>query len=133
MQSQTHRARPGGARTTPHSVRTTESLWLSAKRRADSEGVTMGYMITELMEGYARGLMTLPKTKAGKTTAKREAGHSVRATDELWNATKRAAGQEGLTMNDVVESILSGYSRGLMDLPKVAKTFIATKKAAASS
>lgn len=127
MQSQTQRAR--AARTTPHSVRTTESLWLSAKRRADSEGVSMGTMVSELLEGYSKGLVTLPKTMGGKSTAKRVAGHSIRTTDELWNAAKRAASQDGLTMNDVVELILSGYSRGLMDMPKVAKTFTATKKA----
>lgn len=130
MQSQTHRAKPGAARTKPHSIRTTESLWLSAKRRADGEDVTMGYMITELMEGYARGLMTLPKDAGAKSTAKREPGHSVRATDELWANAKRAASSEGLTMNDVVERILSGYARGLMDLPRVTKTFTATAKKA---
>lgn len=116
-------------KTKPHSVRTTESQWLSAKRRADDEGVTMGHMITELMEGYARGLMDLPKTAAGKSTAKREPKHSVRTTDELWASASRRAASEGITMNDVVEGILSGYTRGLMNLPKVTKTFVATKAA----
>jgi len=124
MQSQVKKAT-----TTSHSVRTTESLWLSAKRRADSEGVSMGHMVTELMDGYSRGLVTLPKELNGKSTAKREPGHSVRTPDTLWSAAKRAAGQDGLTMNDVIERILDGYARGLMDLPKLTKTFVATKKA----
>lgn len=117
-------------KTKPHSVRTTESLWLSAKRRARQEGVTMGHMITELMDGYARGYVDLPKIgQFGDSTAKREPGHSVRATDVLWASAKRRADSEGITMNDVVTLILEGYSRGLMDLPKITKSFNVTKKA----
>lgn len=116
-------------RTTPHSVRTTDSLWLSAERRARSEGVTMGFMVTELLEGYSRGILTLPKPSGAKSTAKRGAGHSIRTTNALWAAAKRAAATDGLTMNEVIERILDGYSRGLMDLPKVTKQFVATKKA----
>lgn len=130
MQTQTHRARPGTAKTKPHSVRTTESLWLGAARRAKEEGVTTNYAITELMEGYARGYLKLPKlSQLPSTTAPREPGHSVRATDELWNTTKRAADSDNLTMNDVVTLILHGYSTGLMDLPKVTKSFVSNKTA----
>ncbi|AWN07761.1 hypothetical protein HOT31_gp090 [Microbacterium phage Hendrix] len=133
MQSQTPQAGAGGTasstKTKPHSVRTTESLWLSAKRRADSENVTMGFMITEMMDGYARGFMDLPKSAAPTSTAKREPKHSVRTTDQLWASAQRRARSEGITMNDVVEGILSGYTRGLMNLPKVTKTFVATKRA----
>jgi hypothetical protein len=45
---------------TVHSIRCTDELWTNAKARADREGVTMNYVITEIMEGYARGLMDLP-------------------------------------------------------------------------
>lgn len=112
------------AATTPHSVRTTESLWLSAKRRADSEGVSMAFMVTEIMDGYARGFLDLPKTTGGKSTEQRKPGHSIRAADDLWAKTKRRAASEGLTMNDVVEKILSGYTRGMLDMPKTTKTFV---------
>jgi hypothetical protein len=92
------------------------------------DGVTMGYMITELMEGWVRGFVNLPaRGQFGDSTAKRLPGHSVRATDELWNAATRRAGDEGLTMNDVVESILAGYAHGMLDLPKVTKSFVTPK------
>lgn len=116
-------------KTRPHSVRTTESLWLAAKRRTDQEGVSMTYMITELLDGYQRGLMKLPRAVAGDSTAKRQPVHSVRTTDALWASAKRRADDEGLTMNDVVTAILQGYSRGLMDLPRVTKSFVQTKTA----
>lgn len=114
-------------KTTPHSVRTTESLWLSAKRRADQEGVSMAFMVTEILDGYARGFLDLPRTMGGKNTEKREPGHSIRATNVLWAKARRRASSEGLTMNDVVERILSGYHRGLLDLPKTTKTFTQPK------
>lgn len=124
MQSQETRA----AKTSPHSIRTTESLWLAANRRAKSEGATMGFMITEMMEGYVRGFITLSRAmESGTTTAKRGSGHSVRTTDELWKAAKRRAGQDGWTMNEVIEAILAGYSRGLLDLPKVTKQYTRPK------
>jgi hypothetical protein len=53
-----------------HSIRTTDELWAAAKRRADSEGTTMNTVINEIMEGYARGYIDLPKiTKSYKKTA----------------------------------------------------------------
>lgn len=113
--------------TRPHSVRTTESLWLSAKRRADQDGVSMTYMLSELLDGYQRGLVNLPARQVGDSTAKRESSHSIRTTDTLWTKAKARAKDSGLTMNEVVVAILQGYSRGLMDLPKVTKSFITTK------
>lgn len=118
----------GSAKTRPHSVRTTESLWLSAKRRADQDGVSMTYMISEILDGYQRGLVNLPSANAGDSTAKRESSRSVRTTDDLWEAAKRRASDQGLTMNGVIVAILQGYSRGLVDLPKVTKSFITAKK-----
>jgi hypothetical protein len=117
------------AKTKPHSIRTTESLWLSAKRRADGEGYKINFVVIELLEGYAAGALKLPTPqKVGDSTAKRVPGHSVRSTDALWNSARRRAAGDGLNMNDVITAILGGYSRGLLDLPKVTKTF-ATPKA----
>ncbi|QGZ16744.1 hypothetical protein PBI_DEWDROP_97 [Microbacterium phage Dewdrop] len=117
------------SKTTPHSVRLRESLWVAAKRRADGENVTMAFMVNEIMDGYARGFLNLPKTDTAKSTEKREPNHSIRASDELWKKARSRASDEGLTMNDVVEKILSGYARGLLDMPKMTKTFISQKKA----
>lgn len=49
-----------GKRTASHSVRTTDALWLKAKRRATFEGVTMNHVISEFLEGYANGRINLP-------------------------------------------------------------------------
>ena len=48
-------------KTAAHSVRTTDELWTKAKRRAEAEGVTMNFVINEILEGYSRGLMNLPR------------------------------------------------------------------------
>jgi hypothetical protein len=49
-----------GRKTKPHSVRTTDELWATAKKRAEFEGVTMSHVINELLEGWAHGLLDLP-------------------------------------------------------------------------
>lgn len=55
-------ARPRTGRTSAHSVRTTDELWEKAKKRAVDEGVTLNFVVNEILEGYARGLVNLPKT-----------------------------------------------------------------------
>lgn len=49
--------------------------------------------------------------------------HSVRVTDGLWAAARRRAEHEGVTINYVVGQILEGYAKGMLDLPKVTKTY----------
>jgi hypothetical protein len=56
-----------GAVGTVHSIRCTDDLWKAAKDRADQEGVTMNYVITEIMEGYALGAMDLPSVEKAWT------------------------------------------------------------------
>lgn len=43
------------------SVRTSEEVWEAAGRRAEAEGVTMNHALGELLEGYARGMISLPR------------------------------------------------------------------------
>ena len=50
----------GAERAAAHSIRCTDELWNSAKRRAKSEGITMNDVIVGIMDAYARGLMNLP-------------------------------------------------------------------------
>lgn len=54
-------ARPRTNRTSAHSVRTTDDLWARAKKRAEGEGVTLNHVMNEILEGYARGMINLPK------------------------------------------------------------------------
>lgn len=49
--------------------------------------------------------------------------HSVRVHDDSWERAKKRAGEEGTTINGVVEEILEGYGRGLINLPKITKTY----------
>ena len=62
---------------------------------------------------------------AGKK-AVRSATHSVRAEDELWAKAKRRAESQGYTINHVINEILEGYARGLINMPKVVKQYAAT-------
>lgn len=64
--------------------------------------------------------MASPGTKAGKGPKQ---SHSVRVHDEIWAKAKRRAESEGTTVNGVVEEILEGYGRGLINLPKITKTY----------
>lgn len=43
------------------SVRAPIEVWESASARAESEGVTMNHALGELLEGYARGMISLPR------------------------------------------------------------------------
>ncbi len=64
--------------------------------------------------------MASNRTKAG---AGPKQSHSVRVHDVVWAAARRRAQSEGTTVNGVVEEILEGYGRGLIDLPKITKTY----------
>lgn len=66
---------------------------------------------------------------AQKVRSTRTAAHSVRTQDELWNKAKRRAASEGHTMNHVINEILEGYARGMINLPKVTKQYVTTPPA----
>lgn len=50
-----------------HSVRTTDELWEMARQRAAKDGVSLNYVINEILEGYARGMLNLPRVKVTKS------------------------------------------------------------------
>jgi hypothetical protein len=58
----------------------------------------------------------------------RKSAHSVRTSDDLWAAARRRAETEGSTMNKAIEELLEGYARGLINLPKVTKTYTSPTK-----
>lgn len=43
---------------------------------------------------------------------------SVRCDDEVWEAARRRAVFENVTISHVVQLILDGYGKGYIDLPK---------------
>lgn len=53
------------------------------------------------------------------STAATSASHSVRTTDELWEMAKQRAAKDGVSLNHVVNEILEGYAKGVLDLPRV--------------
>ena len=44
---------------------------------------------------------------------------SVRISDEVWDRARNRAAYEGVTVSHVIFSLLEGYSKGLLNLPKV--------------
>lgn len=44
---------------------------------------------------------------------------SVRIDDETWERSRNRAAYEGTTVSHVINALLEGYSKGLLDLPKV--------------
>ena len=53
-----------------HSIRSVEEDWARAQRRTVAEGTTMSSMLNELIIGYGRGLIDLPKTTVSYTKTK---------------------------------------------------------------
>lgn len=45
------------------SVRIDDMTWDKAKTRAESEGVTISRVLSLLVEGYARGMVDLPRVQ----------------------------------------------------------------------
>ena len=44
---------------------------------------------------------------------------SVRISDEVWERARNRAAYEQTTVSHVINSLLEGYSKGLLNLPKV--------------
>jgi hypothetical protein len=61
-----------------------------------------------------------------KPAAERKAAHSIRTTDSRWAAAKRRADADGTTVSEVMDELLDGYGRGLINLPKITKTYVQT-------
>lgn len=54
--------RPAGSVPDPvRSVRVSDAVWETARRRATYEGVTMSHVMLTFVEGYAKGLVDLPR------------------------------------------------------------------------
>lgn len=64
------------------------------------------------------------KTPVTKTPT---SSHSLRCTDALWSRSTARAKRDGVQINTVLRELLEGYSRGLIDLPKVTKQYSATR------
>jgi len=44
---------------------------------------------------------------------------SVRVSDAVWEAARRRASLDGVTMSHVMLTFVEGYAKGLVDLPRV--------------
>lgn len=47
----------------PRSIRVPDKVWNAAKRRAKSEGTTPSYVVNMFLEGYANGMLNLPRVQ----------------------------------------------------------------------
>lgn len=55
--------KPNGSKSAPaRSIRCSDDTWERAKRRASFENVTISHVAAVLVEGYAKGLIDLPRT-----------------------------------------------------------------------
>lgn len=50
----------------PRSVRIPQNVWDIARKRATEEGTTITAAVTDLLEGYARGVYELPRVRTVK-------------------------------------------------------------------
>ena len=118
-----------GRQSSVHSIRCTETTWSGAKARADREGVTTNYAITEILEGYALERIDLPSVSrpTSSSTDAATSTHSIRSSDDVWERAKVRATAARSNMNRVIEAIMIGYANDLMDLPAVEKTWTATR------
>lgn len=67
--------RPNGSKEMPvRSVRVPEEAWEKARRRANYEGLTMSNVIAQIVDGYAAGLLDLPKHVITYQPARRPLG-----------------------------------------------------------
>lgn len=68
--------------------------------------------------------MASARTKAG---AGPKQSHSLRVHDDVWARAHRRAELEGYTINGVLEELLEGYGNGMLNMPKVTKTYSKTR------
>lgn len=50
--------------------------------------------------------------------------HSVRTTDEIWERARKRSRTDTISMNAMINELLEGYGRGLIDLPTVIKKYV---------
>jgi len=55
--------------------------------------------------------------------SKKTSVHGVRTPDEIWAKAKQRAASEGVVLNHVINEILEGYGRGLINPPKIVKQY----------
>lgn len=67
--------------------------------------------------------MAQAMTRRRPVGSKPDPVRSVRVGDDLWEAAKRRAAYEGVTMSHVLLSIIEGYAQGLIDMPKVVVSY----------
>ena len=58
--------------------------------------------------------ITRPRRPKGSTPAR-----SVRVSDEAWEKARSRAEYEGVTVSHVAAVLIEGYSKGLINMPKV--------------
>lgn len=54
----------------PRSIRVSDEVWDKTKRRARYEGTTPSYVVNMFLEGYASGLIDLPKVQVTYSQAR---------------------------------------------------------------
>jgi hypothetical protein len=58
-----------------------------------------------------------------KVAGQSKPSHSIRTTDEVWLRARRRSVAEGTTINGVMNELLDGYGRGMINLPTITKSY----------
>lgn len=66
--------------------------------------------------------MGAPETKPRRVKGQMPT-RSVRISDEIWERGRNRAEFEGVTVSHVIYSLLEGYSKGLLNMPKTQVTY----------
>jgi hypothetical protein len=68
---------------------------------------------------------TRPRRVKGASPAR-----SVRVSDEVWDPARRRAAYDDVSISHVINALLEGYAKGLLNLPKVQVTYQQPKQPA---
>lgn len=114
----------------PHSIRCSDDRWNRAQARTARENTSMTEMITEILDGYAHGVVKL--TTAPADAMPKSSGRSIRVTNALWAAAKRKGTTDGMTPNEIIVAIVAAYGAGKINMPRVTKAFAPPASAASA-
>lgn len=89
-----------------------KTVWEGAGARAQSEGLTLTWIMRRALAEYAAGTLPLPRTKPSSEVGNRR-GRSVFTTDDLWACADERRTQDAVrSMSALCEILLDAYARG---------------------
>lgn len=89
-----------------------KAVWEAAGARAQSEGLTLTWIMRRALTEYAAGTLPLPRATPDSAAGNRR-GRSVFATNDLWSRVNERRTQDAVrSMSALCEILLDAYARG---------------------